>query len=232
MKSSWMNFQIKNYFNTHSKNKSNQTTKETAKFFPIRREISEIYELNPPPSSSIISINSFIKRPQISTISSLSAKNLSKLKINKIPYIVNRNEKTLEDLNKNYRGNPINPYTSLLEGSNNYQMFSKVISMHKSKYKSYSNADPLNTRVKFDFNEFLKKKMKDFIEIDGKNNDNYNKGWLTERREREIIGLGCTKRLKQRMRLTFSSKYRARTARDEEFSGGNLLKVSNYIGKN
>jgi len=123
-----------------------------------------------------------------SHISSLQSLSNRHLKTNKIIDIVNCNEKTLEELAKSGKTFDGNPFEALLECQQDFKTFSKMMCLRKAKHKNYGSGDPLNTRMKFDFNKFFKEKIKGFVENPNKNFNvgiGRNDGFLSERRERK-----------------------------------------------
>ena len=92
--------------------------------------------------------------------------------------------------------------------------------LRKAKHKNYGSGDPLNTRMKFDFNKFFKEKIKGFVENPNKNFNvgiGRNDGFLSERRERkgdmikEMLNGMVNKRLVSKIGLKIKAK-RAITA--------------------
>ena len=160
----------------------------------------------------------------------------NRLKTNKIVFIVDKNEKTLGDLARNGKNFEGNPFQALLEAQKDFNVFSKMMCLHKSKYKNYSNCDPLNTCVKFDFNKFLTKKLKLFVENPISDRGIYkNDGFLSERRDRnENINEGFGGQLTNRIRQKIKSKEnRAVTALDGNRKIKNLrIDVKSYYMKN
>ena len=225
MKSSWLNSQVKKSLKTLTNASSDRKSSENSEYFPIRRETNEIYDnILPKFSLTPAKKSIFSLKPRVFQISSsrdLFTKRISRLKMNKIPFIVERNEKTLEDLTKISRHNEVDLSKALLNNEKKWENLSKVMCLHKSKYKAFHNSEPLNTRMKFNFNEFLMKKMKSFIDNEG---ENQKEGCLSDRREKDLASGGAKLKGKICSRLI---NRRANTAK-EEFLGG-VLKGCCYM---
>lgn len=198
--------------------------------FPIRRETNEIYESNLYENSvektGISNKNSIFSKISSEKKNIGDLKEKGEIKQNQIPFIVLKNEKTLEDLNKHSKLMNVNLYHVLLENQKDFKTISKVLFFSKSKHKSYSNSDPLNTRIKFNFTDFLKKKVTEMKQQNNQNDFSHEKGWKTERnnyvqtanfnkRTHDYIS---NKNLMKKIRSKLKSQQRSET----QFSSANI----------
>lgn len=209
-----MRNQVRNCVKNRISSSVRKISSENSEYYPIRREINEIFE----PENRFIdeTPKKLSFQESFSRISSIQTQK-NALKTNKIMYIVDQNEKTLGDLAKHGKNFEGNPFKALLEAQKDFNVFAKMMCLHKSKYKNYSNCDPLNTCVKFDFNKFLHKKLKIFVENPVSDRGIFkNDGFLSERKERnEKINEGFGGQLTSRIRQKIKSKEkRAATALD------------------
>lgn len=215
LKISWINLQIKNYFKTRLRISDKISTfQENSDVFPIRREINEICDNNFLEISAKTERNS--KKLTISSASSSKKKNIEDLQYNRIPFIVNTNEKTLEDLNKNSKIIEKNPYQALLENQKEFKTLTKVMFRCKSKYKAYNNSDPLDTCVKFNFTQFLKKKIQNFTT---KTQENQENGFLSDRNHyfQNNMEINNNRRIMKKIRLRLESRENNSTRKGELF---------------